>query len=234
MTEPKTKGEPQYEEVIRLMRERGPERMGLMTSWAWYSDPKRLGFMLARYKFVAKMLEGANHVLEVGCGDGFGSLIVAQAVKAVTAVDFDVDFVESARAVASDRWPVAFKVHDVRCGPVEGTFDGVYSLDVLEHIPVADERRFIANMIAPLTEHGTCIIGTPSLESQTFASLYSRLGHVNCKDQRALKTLMRSFFHSVFVFSMNDEVVHTGHHAMSHYNLCVCCGKIVADDGAVR
>jgi len=24
---------------------------------------------------------------------------------------------------------------------------------------------------------------------------------------------------------MNDEVVHTGYHAMAHYNLVLCCGK---------
>jgi hypothetical protein len=27
------------------------------------------------------------------------------------------------------------------------------------------------------------------------------------------------------MFSMNDEVVHTGYAAMSHYNLALCCGK---------
>ena len=226
MSDRKNKGEPQYDEVIRLMREHGPERMGLMTSWAWHSDPKRLGFMLARYKFVAKMFDGSDHVLEIGCGDGFGSRIVAQGVKAVTAVDLDSDFIQSAQAVNCDRWPVTFKLHDVLDSPVEGEFDGVYSLDVLEHIQEADERRFITNMIAPLSKHGVCIIGMPSLESQTYASVYSKLGHVNCKSQLSLKTLMLSFFHNVFMFSMNDEVVHTGYHAMAHYNLCLCCGKI--------
>jgi 2-polyprenyl-3-methyl-5-hydroxy-6-metoxy-1,4-benzoquinol methylase len=225
MSERTNKGEPQYDEVIKQMREHGPERMGLMTSWAWHSDPKRLTFMLARYKFVAKMLDGSDHVLEVGCGDGFGSRIVAQVVRAVTAVDFDSDFIQSAQTAHCEHWAITFKLHDVLDGPVKGDFDGVYSLDVLEHIPEADEKRFITNMIVPLSKHGVCLIGMPSLESQTYASVYSKLGHVNCKSQISLKTLMQGFFHNVFMFSMNDEVVHTGYPAMSHYNLALCCGK---------
>jgi protein-L-isoaspartate O-methyltransferase len=70
-----------------------------MSSWAYLDDPKRLAFMMARYKFVAKMLDGLSHVLEVGCGDGFGTRVVAQAVQKVTAIDFDPEFIEDALAV---------------------------------------------------------------------------------------------------------------------------------------
>jgi len=217
-------GEPQYRDAIELMKKR-PERMGLMSGWSWHDDPKRFVFYLSRYKFVAKMLEGTGHVLEVGCGDGFGTRIVVQAVKQVTAVDFDPEFVQSAKEIMSERWPFTCLQHDVTVRPVPGEFDAVYSLDVLEHVPPASEERFIANMIAALKPEGVAIIGTPSLQSQAHASAHSRQGHVNCKDQRDLKRLMQRYFNQVFVFSMNDEVVHTGHHAMSHYNFCLCCGK---------
>ena len=59
-------------------------------------------------------------------------------------------------------------------GPVEGPFDGVYPLDVLEHIRPEDEDVFIRNMIAPLTEHGVLILGMPSIESQAYASRLSK------------------------------------------------------------
>jgi hypothetical protein len=35
---------------------------------------------------------------------------------------------------------------------------------------------------------------------------------------------MQQFFHNVFVFSMNDEVVHTGYSPMAHYLLALGCG----------
>ena len=38
---------------------------------AYESDPARLVFTLSRYKFVAKMFDSFDSVLEVGAGDGF-------------------------------------------------------------------------------------------------------------------------------------------------------------------
>ncbi len=37
-----------------------------------------------------------------------------------------------------------------------------------------------------------------------------------------LKALMETYFHSVFMFSMNDETVHTGYHKMAHYVIALC------------
>ena len=219
------KGEKQYRDPIRMIRERGNERLGLMTSWAYLDDPKRLAFTFARYKFVAKMLSGSEHVLEVGCGDAFATRIVAQEVKRVTAVDFDKSFVDDALARMQDPWRFEVRQHDMLERPVAGEFDGIYSLDVLEHIAVEHEDRFLSNMIAPLAEYGVAIVGMPSLQSQQYASPQSKAGHVNCKDQGELKKVMQRYFRNVFAFSMNDEVVHTGYSAMSHYNLALCCGR---------
>jgi cyclopropane fatty-acyl-phospholipid synthase-like methyltransferase len=221
----KAKGEMQYQEAIDLFRTKGFERMGFVSSWAYLDDPKRLAFTFSRYKFVAKMLQGYARVLEIGCGDAFFSRVVRQDVGHLTAVDFDADFVADAIDRSSDKWPIEVKMHDMLQGPVDGVFDGAYSLDVLEHINASDEDRFLTNVVASLDPHGTLIIGMPSLQSQAYASAHSKIGHVNCKDQRDLKRLLQKYFHNVYAFSMNDEVVHTGYHAMAHYNLVLCCGR---------
>jgi predicted SAM-dependent methyltransferase len=101
----------------------------------------------------------------------------------------------------------------------------MYALDVLEHIKPADEQRFLKNMVTSLSAHGSMIIGMPSLESQVYASPMNKEGHVNCKTSPDLKETMRGFFHNVYMFSMNDEVVHTGYHKMAHYLFALCCGK---------
>jgi 2-polyprenyl-3-methyl-5-hydroxy-6-metoxy-1,4-benzoquinol methylase len=196
-----------------------------MTSWAWYDDPKRLAFTLARYKFVAKMLSGHKRVLEVGCADAFGTRIVCQEVGELTAVDFDQAFVEDVNARMSSKWPFTCLVHDMLAGPVHGQFDGVFALDVLEHIAPKKERTFLDNLTASLAPHGVVIIGMPSLESQAYASELSRAGHVNCKSMPDLKRTMEKYFFNVFMFSMNDEVLHIGYHKMAHYLVALCCGK---------
>lgn len=224
-TMPAGAGEPQYQQAIRTVQARGAEKLGLMTSWAFHDDPKRLTFTFARYKFVAKMLGGCERVLEIGCGDAFASRIVRQEVRQLTGIDFDASFIADANSRRCERWPIECIVHDILASPMPGRFDGIYALDVLEHIQPADEELFLRNVIASLTPHGTTIIGMPSLQSQAYASAQSKEGHVNCKDQRDLKDLMSRHFHNVYMFSMNDEVVHTGYYAMSHYNLALCCGK---------
>ena len=120
--------------MLEYRRRRGLETMGLMASQAWYDDPKRLAFTLSRYKFVAKMLAGSEHVLEVGCADAFATRVVVQEVKKLTAVDFDPLFVDDTNSRMSDRWKFECRVHDMLADPVAGQFDGAYALDVLEHI----------------------------------------------------------------------------------------------------
>jgi hypothetical protein len=71
------------------------------------------------------------------------------------------------------------------------------------------------------------IIGMPSLESQPHASAISKEGHVNCQSAPVLKATMQRYFHSVFMFCMNDEVLHVGFHKMAHYIIAVCCDKRV-------
>src|SRR5581483_11647084 len=114
-------------------------------------------------------------------------------------------------------------VHDILSGPVDRAFDGVYSMDVLEHIPAADEDKFVNNIVRSLQPHGVCVIGTPSVQSQAYASAHSKAGHVNCKDAPGLRALLSKFFHHVFIFSMNDEVIHTGFSPMAQYLLALCC-----------
>lgn len=224
MKKPSTK-EKQYEVTLKYRDEQGLETLGLMTNQAWRDDPKRLAFTFARYKFVAKMLSGFDHVLEVGCADAFATRIVVQDVKRLTAVDFDPLFVEDVRSRMSDPWRFECFTHDLLAGPVPGKFDGIYAMDVLEHIEPAHEKTFLTNMVASLAPHGAMVIGMPSLESQAHASPISKEGHVNCKTMPDLKASLARFFHNVFMFSMNDEVVHTGYHKMAHYLIALCCSK---------
>jgi cyclopropane fatty-acyl-phospholipid synthase-like methyltransferase len=203
----------------------GPVRLGAMIGHAWRSDPKRLAFTLSRYKFVSKMLCGRNRVLEVGCGDAFNAPIVMQEVRHLTVTDFDAEFIADAKERMPPEYPYEALVHDFLDGPVAATFDAAYSLDVIEHIDARDELRFIGNIMKCLTSDAVMIIGMPSLESQVYASPGSKAGHINCKTAPDLRALMENFFHSVFMFSMNDEVIHTGYHKMAHYILAVAAHR---------
>ncbi|MBI4665255.1 MAG: class I SAM-dependent methyltransferase [Nitrospinae bacterium] len=220
--------EPQYQALLDILQKEGLAPLGLMTNQVWHDDPRRLVFTLSRYKFVSKMFSGRERVLEVGCADAFASRIVQQEVKNLTAVDFDPIFVKDANDRMTGKWRFTVKTHDILDGPVEGEFDAAYSLDVIEHIPAERENDFVANITRSLTPAGALIIGTPSIQSQAYASPQSMEGHVNCMDHKRLKSLMEKYFHNVFIFSMNDEVIHTGFYPMAHYLFALCAGKKAA------
>lgn len=216
--------EPQYDLIVDKAEREGLETLGLMTSYAWADDPKRLGFTLARYKFVAKMFSGFGSVLEIGCGDAFASRVVAQEVGSVTAIDVDERFIADARRRMRKDWRVECLIHDMLAGPMAGRFEGIYALDVLEHIEPRNERAFLENALNSLDADGAAIFGMPSLESQRHASKLSRQGHVNCKSGPGLKTTLRQYFRHVFLFTMHDETLGTGYLPMAHYLLALCCG----------
>ncbi len=225
----KTK-EPQYSVHVANVEKNGPGVMGLTTSYFWEHDPKHLLFTLARYKFVAKMFDGLQYVAEFGCGDGFGTRLVAKSVEHVDGYDFDPVFIDNARDVNARVSNASFFIHDVLKKKVGKKYDGICALDVIEHINKRQERVFMRNIVAALTPHGMCLLGTPNITSQVYASKPSKEGHINCKSYEELRKLMRAYFHNGMLFSMNDEVVHTGYGPMAHYLFClgVCPRRLPA------
>jgi 2-polyprenyl-3-methyl-5-hydroxy-6-metoxy-1,4-benzoquinol methylase len=196
---------------------------GGMWRQAYADDPKRLAFTLSRYKHTAKLLEGLGHVLEVGCADGFGTRIVRQHVGALTAIDTDERSIEEAKLASSDQWPVSFQhgaltVEQIKDCPI--SFDAVYALDVLEHIRPDDEFLRAMAAAAPVA-----VIGTPSAESQKYASAMSKLGHVNCYSGADLRTRLLEFWERVFLFTMHDEILGTSYTPMAQYLLALCVGS---------
>ncbi len=200
--------------------------LGPVNKWGFVNDPKRFGFLLARHKFVSKMLDGKERVLDVGCQEGVGSMVVAKTVGHVVGVDFFAAHVEAARAGVASAVPNAtFVGHDIIGGPVPGAFDAAYSMDVFEHIDPAQADLYMRNVVASLKPNGVFIVGVPSLESQDYASPASKAGHINCMSGADLRDFCRRYFENVFMFGMNDEVVHTGFFPMCHYLIAVCVGQ---------
>lgn len=205
--------------------EHGEIPLGAPSSYSLTHDPKHLTFVLSRYKFVAKMLEGKKHVMEVGSGDGIGLPIVAKAVGRVSCVDWDERHIASIqRRLAPHFSNISLHHHDLNAGPINLKVDAIYSIDVLEHVDPAKEDTFMERMVSCLPNNGVMITGTPNISAAQYASECSAVQHINLKSQATLRTLMERYFENVFLFGMNDEVLHTGYGPMSHYIWSVASG----------
>jgi len=199
-----------------------PMKLGRYTAEAYQLDPIRLSFITSRYKFCARLLTGLERVLEIGCGDGFGSGIVAHMVEHLVATDINEDLLADNRERMNHVKNISFEYFDFREKPYPEPMDGIYLIDTIEHIYPEEEPLFMGHIASSLKGDGICIIGTPNTTADRYANKWSREGHVNMKDHNGLMALARAYFHRAFFFGMNDEVVHTGFPPMAHFMWALC------------
>lgn len=223
--------ERQYSSAIPLAHQHRVS-FPCMANQTWLEDPKRLIFMLARYKHAGSLLRGCQRTLELGCGDGFGSNITAQFVAQIDAIDADPLLIEEAQN-HSKRNNINFFVHEFgstsKNNPIKNrAYDGIFSLDVFEHLDEKAQIDYIKIIKEHLKPDGRFICGIPSIESQTYASPRSKAGHINCMSSDKFIDYWKSQFKNVQLFGMNDEVLHTGFGPMCHY-LMVNCTNIKHD-----
>ncbi|MCZ6676205.1 MAG: methyltransferase domain-containing protein [Candidatus Poribacteria bacterium] len=197
--------------------------LGRHWSYNLFNDPKRLAFVLSRYKFAAKMACRNKRVLELGCSEGIGTPILSEFATNYTGVDMDGAAIEIARANWGSE-KCQFLEGDF-LGRRYGRFDSVVSLDVIEHIYPEYEDAFFNTISQNLGHDGICVIGTPNLTASAYASPASQAGHVNLYDAERLAESMQTVFHNVLRFGINDEVVHTGYAPMAHYLVYIGCYK---------
>jgi len=200
--------------------------LGPWTSYSYVNDPRHLTFVLARYKFCAKMLGGKESVVEIGCGDGFGIPIVAHSVKHLHCVDWDERNLEGCARRLQHLKNVTYEHVDLNQTTLKFKADAAYSIDVIEHIEPRLEAQFMKNICDFLKPSSVLITGTPNITASAYASKRSEIQHINLKSEKTLNELTLKYFKHAFPFGMNDEVLHTGYHAMCHYIWSVGVEKI--------
>ena len=199
-------------------------QFGPYSTQAYFDDPACMAFITSRYKFCAKILSGLKTVLEIGCGDGFGGAIVAQKIDKLICTDINEPLLRDNEKRMSHFSKIKYQYHDFRERPYEEKIDGIFLVDVIEHIFVSEETNFLKNLSDSISDNGICLIGTPNVSSEKYASEYSKIGHVNLKDHMSLKSIGEKHFKNSFLFGMNDEIVHTGFPQMCHYLWILCVG----------
>ena len=97
--------------------------------------------------------------LDVGCGAGLLAEPLARLGAQVTAIDAAADLIEAAKSHA-DRAGLAIDYRSVAVENLEGRFDLVTALEVIEH--VAEPQSFVDSLAARLASGGLMILSTPN------------------------------------------------------------------------
>ncbi len=179
---------------------------------------------MARYKFVANLVEGKN-VLDIGCGEGLGTWMLSKYTKYIQGIDTDKKAIKFAKENYEEKKQPHFYNLDFFKLGIGLDKDIVIAIDVIEHIKKKDEIKFMDSIYDSIIEEGFCIIGTPNKNMRKYESPEAKAGHINMYDEKRLRKLMEKYFHNVFIFGMNDEVVYTGFKPMCQYLMAVGCNK---------
>lgn len=113
---------------------------------------------LAAYRWIAAQAAG-KRVLDAGCGEGYGTAMLAGAAAHVVGLD-RAEAVSVARA--RHRAPnLEYRVYDLeRLAALGERFDVVVSCQVIEHLP--DPVGFLRGLAACVAPGGTLIVTTPN------------------------------------------------------------------------
>jgi 2-polyprenyl-3-methyl-5-hydroxy-6-metoxy-1,4-benzoquinol methylase len=117
------------------------------------------GEHLARYQIVEPLINN-KVVLDIACGSGYGSAILATHAKKVTGIDVDKDAVEYAKAnYLSSK--INFTHGDASDIPMsDKSVDVIISYETVEH--VKDYKKFISETKRVLKKDGVLVISTPN------------------------------------------------------------------------
>lgn len=200
--------------------------LGPINTESLLQDPKHLAFTLSRYKFAAKMMSQCKHVIEIGCGEGIGVLMFLSDTSAkVTAMDFDETQIKYANehVLPHAQNRLTFICQDMVSTPYVGNRGmGLVCIDVIEHIHPSEEAQFLRNCVECLEPSSIAVFGTPNKYAHQYASARSQEGHINLFDSERLVSTLEMHYNHVFLFSMNDEMVHTGYTKLAHYLMALC------------
>jgi SAM-dependent methyltransferase len=112
------------------------------------------------YETAARRLESSDHVLDIGCGEGYGAPILLEAASDYAGVDLSETVVDEARRnFGSAR--ARFSAFDGGRIPFEdGKFDAAVSFQVIEH--VGDVRAYLAEVRRVIKPAGWAMFTTPN------------------------------------------------------------------------
>jgi ubiquinone/menaquinone biosynthesis C-methylase UbiE len=113
-----------------------------------------------RYLFASPLVAG-REVLDVACGEGYGSALLARSAKHVTGVDVASDVIAHAGARYASQPNLTFREADCIALPfADHSFDAVVSFETIEH--VAAQEAFLSEVRRVLRGDGLFILSCPN------------------------------------------------------------------------
>lgn len=113
-----------------------------------------------RYHFAAKLVTG-REVLDVACGTGYGSALLARQARHVVGADISDETIEHARVFYAAMTNLAFRQADCAALPFpDANFDAVVCFETIEHIDA--QATFLDEVRRVLRPEGFLVLSSPN------------------------------------------------------------------------
>ena len=147
-----------------------------------------------RYAF-ARRYVADKRVLDVACGEGYGSALLAEVASAVTGIDIDAVAVAHAKARYAAIANVRFEQGSAAALALpDGSMDAVVSFETIEHLPRAEQPRMLAEVARVLAGDGVLVMSAPNPVEYSTARDYRNPFHRHEPDRAELDALLGSAF----------------------------------------
>lgn len=153
---------------------------------------------ISKYRFALDNVDDGDLVLDVPCGDGYGSALLASSASKVYGVDIDRNTIETARGKYG--YPnVEFVVGDMMQMDLPRA-DVIVCLDGLEHISPGD--KLIQRFVYALNPGGRFIVSIPINEDLARPDAPNPY-HLEDYTEASLRELLEKYFGVVDMFGVD-------------------------------
>jgi ubiquinone/menaquinone biosynthesis C-methylase UbiE len=151
--------------------------------------------------FFAQSLARGKVVLDLGCGEGYGSNLLAEVAERVTGIDLSAESIEHARGRYT-RANLNFMAADCRKTGLPGEpFDLIVCFEMIEHI--AEHEELLREVQRLLQPGGVFVASSPNKEFYSDREGFENPFHLKELYLRDFDALLRKHFSHVILFAQS-------------------------------
>lgn len=141
-----------------------------------------------RYHFASQLVAGCE-VLDVACGEGYGSALLARHAQHVIGADIATETIKHAQAAYAPMLNLEFRQADCSALPFpDASFDAVVSFETIEHIDA--QAKFLDEVQRVLRPDGLFVLSSPNKVEYSDRSGFANPYHVRELDREGLAALL--------------------------------------------
>lgn len=165
---------------------------------------------LHRYHSIIPFIKQKT-VLDIACGEGYGTDLIAKHAHKVYGVDLD----QSCIKWATEKYVPANNNLEFKTGSVDNipvannSIDVIVSFETIEHVNSDTQQRFMAEVKRVLKSNGILIISTPNTANYTNRYEHHNEFHLKEFQKEEFHAFLKSHFRYTYHFEQGYEVVST-------------------------